>query len=123
MYERYCILRDSLNLRDIDVAKATGLSPTVFSDWKSGKSKPNTDKLIKITKVIGCSVEYLVTGQDVEGNEYYLNNETKEIAQTIFENKDLRLLFDSAKNASSEDLQTVYTMLKALKSKEGGNIE
>lgn len=118
MYERYCKLRDSLNLKDIDVAKATGLSSTVFSDWKSGKSKPNTDKLIKITKVLGCSVEYLVTGEERETEHYYLNEETAKVAQAIFENKELKLLFDTAKTVNPEDLQIVHAMLKALKKKD-----
>ena len=48
-------------------------------------------------------------------NEYYLNPETKKIAQEIYENKDLSLLFDAARDASPEDLQIVYTMLSVLK--------
>jgi hypothetical protein len=54
-----------------------------------------------------------------EESLYYNNSDTKMIAQEIFENKELRLLFDAAKDAAPEDLQTVHTMLMALKSKEG----
>ncbi len=49
-------------------------------------------------------------------NYIYHNEETREIAQKIYGNKDLSLLFD----ASPEDLQTVHTMLLALKRKEKG---
>lgn len=51
---------------------------------------------------------------------YYTNPETAKIAQEIYENKDLSLLFDAAKDAAPEDLQTVHTMLMALKKKERG---
>lgn len=34
------------------IAKETGVSPTVFSDWKSNKSAPNTEKLIKIAEYL-----------------------------------------------------------------------
>lgn len=49
---------------------------------------------------------------------YYKTKETRRIAQEIYNNKELSLLFDAAKDASPEDLQTVHTMLMALKKKE-----
>ena len=42
------------------VAKETDLSPVVFSDWKSGKSKPKADKLLKIARFLGVPVEELI---------------------------------------------------------------
>ncbi|MDD6332313.1 MAG: helix-turn-helix transcriptional regulator [Clostridium sp.] len=53
-------------------------------------------------------------------DSYYTNPETAKIAQEIYENKELSLLFDAAKDAAPEDLQTVHTMLLALKKKERG---
>ena len=64
------------------------------------------------------------TGKEKEGGEiYYLNEETTSMAQKIFENKELRLLFDAAQDAEPEDLQTIHSMLLALKRKERGNID
>lgn len=40
------------------LAKDLGFAPTVFSDWKTGKSKPKLDKLMKIAEYFGVSVEY-----------------------------------------------------------------
>lgn len=34
MYEIYCKLRDSKGMKDSDVAKATGITKSTFSDWK-----------------------------------------------------------------------------------------
>lgn len=42
------------------VAKDLGLAPTVFSDWKSGKSKPKVDKLKKIADYFGVAIEYFL---------------------------------------------------------------
>lgn len=87
---------------------------------KFNTNTPGLDKIRQIAELLGVSVDYL-TGEEKEGGEeYYLNDETKEIAQAIFENKDLRLLFDASRDASPEDLQTVHTMLLALKRKERG---
>ena len=59
--------------------------------------------------------------KDAEKNQsYYLNPETSRIAQKIYDNKELSLLFDAAQDAEPEDLQTVHSMLMALKRKEKG---
>ena len=59
----------------------------------------------------------------VIAQKYYINDETASIAQEIFDNKELRLLFDAAKDAQPDDLQTVHQMLLALKRKERGDID
>lgn len=63
MYDRYCKLRDSMNLKDSDIAKQAKITPSTFSDWKKGKSAPNVAKMVAIARVLGTSVEYLVTGE------------------------------------------------------------
>lgn len=91
---------------------------------KLGSSNPNTSKLQKIADYFSVSLDFLMTGnENVVTEEYYLNQETANVAQKIFENKELRLLFDAAKDAEPEDLETVHNMLLALKRKERGNID
>lgn len=75
-------------------------------------------RLVKIADYFGVTVEYLMTGETNDG--YYINPETAKKAQELFENKELSVLFDAARDASPEDLQTVYDMLMALKRKEQG---
>ena len=93
------------------------------------------DRLKEISEYLDVSIEYLMTGRqpsvdyvvrgtnEETGEEYYLNIETAKMAQDIFENKELRVLFDAARDASPDDLQTVHSMLLALKRKEQGNID
>lgn len=52
-----------------------------------------------------------------------LNDETAKVAQEIFENKELRALFDVQKDMEPEDLRALYNMALALKRKERGNID
>ena len=83
-----------------------------------------SDRLKDIATYFNVSLEYLMTGEEKEGVEtYYLNEETSKMAQSIFENKELRLLFDAARDADPEDLEAVHSMLLALKRKERGNID
>lgn len=64
MYEFYCKLRDSKGVKDSDVVKATGITKSTFSDWKSGRSNPKQDKLQKIADYFGVTVDYLLTGKN-----------------------------------------------------------
>lgn len=65
MYEIYCKLRDEKGLKDADVVKATGITKSTFSDWKSGRSKPKQDKLQKIADFFEVSLDYLTTGENI----------------------------------------------------------
>lgn len=42
------------------VAIDLGLARSLFSDWKSGKSMPKTDKLIKIANYFGVTIDYFI---------------------------------------------------------------
>lgn len=47
---------------------------------------------------------------------------TNRIAQKIYDNKELSVLFDAAQDAEPEDLQALHGMLMTLKRKEKGNL-
>lgn len=124
MYEIFAKLMKAKGCTAYQVAKSTGIAQSTLSDWKSGKSIPKADKMQKIADYFGVPVEYIMTGEEKEERKkYYINDETASIAQDIFENKELRLLFDAARDADPEDLEAVHTMLLALKRKERGNID
>ena len=121
MYEIYCKLRDSLGLKDADIVKATGITKSTFSDWKSGRSNPKKEKLQKIADFFNVSLDYLTTGEEKEGDEtYYLNEETREIAQEIFENPDLRSLFDMSRKMPPERLKAHIEFIEKLYKQEKG---
>ena len=54
-YDIYAELRDQLSKSDSDVAKATGITKSTFSDWKSGRSNPGGDKINKICDYFNVS--------------------------------------------------------------------
>lgn len=119
MYDKFEKLLKEKNVTPYRVHKETGISTATLSDWKNGKSQPKKDKIEKICEYFGVPVSYFY-GDSTSSDGYYLNGETAEMAQRLFENKDLRVLFDAAKDASPEDLKTTYDMLMALKKKERG---
>ena len=66
MYEIYQRLLDEKGLKNADVARATGISNMTLSDWKRGKSVPKSDKMRKIAEYLNVSVDYLMTGNEVQ---------------------------------------------------------
>ena len=60
MYQKFEQLVKERGITAYRVAKDVGLAPTVFSDWKSGKSNPKVDKLKKIADYFGVTIEYFL---------------------------------------------------------------
>lgn len=120
MYSVFEKLLKDRGITAYKVAKDTGVTTATLSSWKTGRYEPKPEKLKIIADYFGVSVDYLMTGDEKESDKYYLNDETAEMAQALFENRDLRVLFDAARDASPEDLKTTYDMLMALKRKERG---
>lgn len=85
-------------------------------------SKPSAEKVKKLADYFDIPISSFYDEEIVDAN-YYINKETAEMAQQIFENRNLRVLFDAAKDASPEDLKTTHDMLMALKKKERGIID
>ena len=124
MYSIFEELLQKYGVSTYKVSKDTGIAQSVFSSWKNGISTPKQDKMQIIADYFNVSIDYIMTRREKEGGEtYYFNEETKKIAQKVFENKSLRMLMDSAQDATPEDIETVHSMLLALKRKERGNID
>ena len=122
MYSIFEQLLQKYGVSTYRVSKETGIAQSVFSSWKNGISTPKQDKLKKIADYFTVSVEYLMTGEEKEADRYYINEETAQVAQEIFENKELRALFDVQRDMEADDLRALHNMALALKRKErGGN--
>ena len=122
MYEIFEQLLQKYDVTSYKVAKEAGVTQTALSNWKTGKSTPTTKTLQRIADYFGVTIDYLMTGEEKEADRYYINEETAQVAQEIFENKELRALFDVQRGMSAEDLQALHGMALALKRKErGGN--
>lgn len=88
-----------------------------FANGYIGKLQGNkiaADRLYKIAEYLDVTPEFLLTG---EKSSYY-ESDTAEMAQKFAENRELKLLFDVAKDSTPEDINTIYQVLLALKRKE-----
>ena len=112
IFEKLCKERGVTAYR---VSEATGIKTSSLSGWKAGKFTPKQEKLKKIAEYFGVSIEYLMTGEEKESDGYYVNPETAEMAQQIYDNKELRLLFDVAKDVTPEQLKLLHDLAMSWK--------
>ena len=101
-----------------------GFAYTTFSDWINGKKYPRIDKIEMMANYFGISKADLVEDHnDMQQSEmpYYLNDETRQIAQEAFENPELRTLFHVARDIPPERLKAHIEFMKSLKAQEKGD--
>ena len=110
------------NMTQADLAEYMNVSTASISNWSTGNKIPRMDKVDKLCELFDINRSDLIEDKDTEHKQsYYLNPETSRIAQKIYDNKELSVLFDAAQDAEPEDVQALHGMLMALKRKEKGN--
>ena len=121
MYEVFEHLLQKFGVTTAEVCKATGIGQSTMSNWKSRRNMISGKNAQLIADYFGVSVDYLMTGREKEGGEeYYLNDETREIAQEIFENPDLKSLFDMSRKMPPERFKAHMEFMKNLYKQETG---
>lgn len=119
MYEIFARILKERGLSVAAVAKATGISPSAFSEWKAGRTKElKAERLQKIADFLEVPVNYLITGEP--SAVHYEDPDTAALAQRMKDDPDFRLLFSAAKDVSPETLQQAYDYLVFLKKREKG---
>lgn len=115
-------LRHYLNkyeMTQLELSKLLGVGTTSVYNWCNGIKTPRMDKVDAMCNIFNCRRSDLMEERS-NTEQYYINEETAEVANDIMHNKELRLLFDAARDADPSDLTTVHQMLMALKRKERG---
>ena len=60
MMNRIRDLREDRDLRQIDVAQATGIDQKTISNYETGKTNPDSFAIIKLADFFGVSADYLI---------------------------------------------------------------
>ena len=111
------LVREICKKRGISVAKLErecGFSNGYISKLKRGVFP--IEKAEIISAYLGIDVAPLVGVQtDVQQKPYYINEETARIAQELFDDPNLRVLFDAARDSRPEDIKMAADMLKRFK--------
>lgn len=84
-YDKFHRLLKSRGVRAADVSRATGLSNTIFSEWKKGKGIPKIDKLTKIADYFGVPVDYFLDDNEKSSSP---RNERAAACEFVYELSD-----------------------------------
>lgn len=104
----------------VDLAEYMNVSQATISNWCKGIKMPRMDKIDKICAFFNINRSDLLEDKSDVQNEsgYYINDKTREIAQEIYENPNLRSLFDVAKDIPADRLKAHIEFMKNLKDSE-----
>ncbi len=77
-------LREDRDLRQADVAAATGIDQRTLSNYETGKTNPDSFAIIKLAEFFGVSCDYLLGVNDVSvPNKTTLKKELNDIKKRL----------------------------------------
>lgn len=106
--------RIELGLTMKEVSEIVGVSEATISRWESGDiANMRRDKIVALANALQMSPAVIMGWEQPPA--YYINDDTAKAAQEIFEDHEMRILFDAARNSRPEDLKMAADLLKRLK--------
>jgi len=98
---------EELKINQAQLAKNAGITAAALSQILSKDRTPSSEVLVKLSKALGVSVDYLV-GQS---NEVTLDD--------LLQNDEVQVFFRDFSKLSESDKKTIEFMIQALKQKKG----
>lgn len=120
--------RLELDLTLKEVGDAVGVSESTVSRWEDGNiANMKRNRIAALAKILKLNPNIIMGWEDGSDDEndssYYLNPEAAKIAQDVYDNPELRILFDAAKNVSPDDIKAVADMMLRMRRKEQGDVD
>lgn len=103
-------LRIREGLTQDELAKKLGTSRSAISMYERGEREPELEVFEVIADYFNVDMNYL-TGKNTK-EDYYVSLQVKQIAQEIFDDEDMKLLFDLKKTAKADELMNYAKFLK-----------
>lgn len=120
-------LRKKFNYSQDFIAEKLGYkSYTTIQKWESGVSEPSIAKLRELAELFSVDINDMTTKNiekaEISGsnsdNYYYLDDETARAAQEMYEDPDMRSLFDMKRNMPADRFAAHVKFMKELYEKE-----
>ena len=110
-------IRNSKGYTLKEIAEITEIPHSTISKIFAGFNKnPSIETVQKIANALECGIDDFIEYENPPKSPYYIDRQTAKIAQDIYENPGLRILFDASKNLSPEDIQAVVEIAKRIQS-------
>ena len=102
-------LLDEQGKTQLELAEHLGVAQSTVSYWCQGVKVPRMTKIDKICEFFNVKRSDLF---EEPSQGYYIDPDVQEIAQAIYDNPDIRVLFDAARKCKPEDVKIAVDMLK-----------
>lgn len=117
--KRIRIAREQAGINKKELAKRINVSPSTISRYESGDFDRVKIAILKsiaeATNVNPLWISGESENMDIpKANAYYLNEETAQIAQELFENEDQRILMDASRGLKPEKLQLLAKLAQEM---------
>lgn len=115
--------RIELGLTMKELADAVGVSEGTISRWESGHiANMRRDKIVTLAKVLQISPSTIMEWDnnaegvqtDVHPSSYYIDAETRQLAQELHDNPELSVMLDAYKTLSPRDAKLVMDMVRRM---------
>lgn len=116
-------LREESDYTQLQLSGMLNIGNVSLSQYENGTRTPDIDTIVKIAEFYDVTTDYLLgRTNDPQGNieteeetPYYINDDAREMAQEIYENPELRILFDASRNLETDDIKAVVDIVRRLK--------
>lgn len=99
--------RNDLGLKQLQIKDETGISSGNLSDIENGKKLPSTPALISLSKILDCSVDWILTGETPKSENTVLSDEREEGLLKNFRELD--------QDSQEEIMDIIFMKLRRLK--------
>lgn len=99
-----------------DLATYLGMSRNAVSEWKSGRNSAYKKHLPEIAAFLNVPIDTLIGMEDIRVEAHnepiYLDDETRDIIDSLRTRPEMKILFSVSKNVSKEDIEAAVEMIK-----------
>ena len=109
LYENIRARREELHMTQEELARKMGYkSRSTIAKIESGESDIPQKKIAAFAKALETTPGLLMGVSD----DYYMSQNTAEMAQKLFDSPGRRALFDTTKNATEDDLKAINQIIE-----------
>lgn len=120
-------LRKEAELTQKELANKIGVSRATVAGYETKGKEPSYETLSKISKVLNCSIDYLMGNTDERSSADKIKKaisddpELQETWEQISQRENLQLLFKQTKDLDDKAIKQIIRIIKAIEDEEQAN--
>ncbi|MFI3171405.1 MAG: helix-turn-helix transcriptional regulator [Eubacteriales bacterium] len=114
-------LRMARGLTQVAIAEKLNISRSTIGMYETGAREPDFETLEAIADFFNVDIDYLLGRTDKTTvipetvSNYYLDDDTREMAQFMLDNPEYKVLFDASRKVKKDDIAFVKEMIDRMR--------